>query len=197
MEIHRYTPEEDAFLRRILPGRHVAEIVDLFNARFDSDVSFNSIKAAIKNRKLSSGLDCRFKPGITSYAPQKGSHLSPKTEFKKGHKPANWKPVGSERVNVYGYIEVKVEEPRKWRQKHHVVWEAANGPIPHNHVILFADGNGQNIDLDNLILVSRGQMAVLNKHNLLHQNRDGQITKNALLTADLIAKLTQLKKKNA
>ena len=36
-----------------------------------------------------------------------------RTWFKKGHIPANYRPVGSERVNADGYIEVKVADPNK------------------------------------------------------------------------------------
>lgn len=49
------------------------------------------------------------------------------TMFGPGNRPANWKPVGSERVNIYGYVEVKVKEPRTWRVKARVLWEQATG----------------------------------------------------------------------
>jgi hypothetical protein len=196
-KIHTYTEEQINWLQENIKGRRQSEVAEDFNARFGLNLSFMQIRGAMHNRKMTNGLDCKFKPGEVSHRPPKGVHYSRKTEFKKGHLPINHKPVGSERVNVYGYVEVKVAEPNKWRQKHHVVWEQAHGPIPPNHVILFADGNGQNIELDNLVLISRRQLAVLNKQHLLHEIRDRQITKAALLTADVVMKLTQIKKKKA
>lgn len=41
-----------------------------------------------------------------------------KTMFRKGNIPANHKPIGYERINADGYIEVKVAEPNKFRLKH-------------------------------------------------------------------------------
>ena len=45
------------------------------------------------------------------------------TMFRKGNIPANHKPIGYERINVDGYVEVKVAEPNKFRLKHRIVWE--------------------------------------------------------------------------
>lgn len=105
----------------------------------------------------------------------------------------NHKPVGSERVNVYGYIEIKTAEPNTWLQKNRVVWEKANGPIPEKHVILFADGNGQNVGLDNLLLVSKRQLAILNHSRLLQ--KDKEMNKTTLLIADLILKISDSKRR--
>lgn len=79
------------------------------------------------------------------------------TMFKKGNKPANHKPVGSERVNIYGYIEIKVAEPNKWKLKHRLLWEEAHGPIPPGHIVSFRNGNGQDVRLENLRLISRAE----------------------------------------
>lgn len=87
------------------------------------------------------------------------------TMFKNGNKPANHKPIGSERVNIYGYVEVKVAEPNKWRQKHRVLWEHANGPIPPGYILRFRNGNRQDITLDNLYIISRADQ--LKKENSL------------------------------
>jgi hypothetical protein len=64
----------------------------------------------------------RFKPGTTP--PNKGKKMSPElyakcapTMFKKGRPALNQRPVGSERVNVDGYIEMKIQDPNKWALK--------------------------------------------------------------------------------
>jgi hypothetical protein len=102
----------------------------------------------------------RFKKG--SVPANKGKPMSPEryaickaTMFKKGQIPHNHRPVGSERVSVDGYIEIKVAEPKKWRQKHRVVWEAANGPIPKGYNVQFRNKNRQDCRIENLDLISR------------------------------------------
>lgn len=75
------------------------------------------------------------------------------TMFKKGHPSNNKRPVGSERVNVDGYIEIKVAEPNKWRLKHRVVWEQTNGPILPGYNVQFRNGNRTDCRLENLYLI--------------------------------------------
>lgn len=84
----------------------------------------------------------------------------------------NHRPIGSERINVSGYTEVKVEEPNKWRPKHQVVWEREYGKIPKQHVIIFADGNKQNFDLDNLVCVSRQELVRLNNDQMVSSDKE-------------------------
>lgn len=88
------------------------------------------------------------------------------TFFQKGHIPANHKPVGYERISRDGYVEVKVAEPNKFRLKHRVVWEEHFGPIPAGYNIQFRDKNRQNLDLDNLYLISRSEQ--LKKENSMY-----------------------------
>ena len=66
-------------------------------------------------------------------------------------------------MTIRGYIEIKVEEPNKWRLKHRVVWEMAHGEIPKDNVIIFKDNDKTNTDIDNLILTEKGVNATLNK----------------------------------
>ena len=92
---------------------------------------------------------------IEEWMSPEGIVNSSKTRFKKGRPSQNIKPVGSERVNVDGYIEVKIAEPNKWRQKQRVVWEAAHGPVPADSIVSFIDGNKQNCELSNLRVMTR------------------------------------------
>lgn len=194
-KLHRYTPAEEAFLRENITGRRVEDLTAMFNAHFGLDVPLNSIHSALANRGLTSGVDCRFAKGSIPYNKgRKGIHPSPATEFKKGNRPVNYRPVGSERVNVDGYIEIKVADPRTWQLKHWVVWEEAHGKRPKGHALIFRDGNRLNVSLDNLMLISRAQLGVLNKRRLLQ--KDAEINDTALLTADLILKVGAVKRKH-
>jgi len=81
------------------------------------------------------------------------------TQFKKGHRPHTWKPVGSERINADGYRDRKVTDtgypPRDWVGIHRLNWVAAHGPVPKGNIVAFKDGNKLNPALENLELRSQ------------------------------------------
>lgn len=184
-----YTPEQIDFLRQHITGKRHMELTVMFNKRFGEDRTVQQITAACKNRKFCNNLDTRFKRGHIPYNKgAKGICLGgEKTQFKKGHRPLNYRPIGSERVNVDGYIEVKVADPNKWKSKHVFNWEELHGSVPKGHAIVFGDGNKQNLSPDNLILVSRGELAVMNKRGLIGGSADftkaGQIVANIYMAA--------------
>ncbi|MFA6204424.1 MAG: HNH endonuclease signature motif containing protein [Gallionella sp.] len=82
------------------------------------------------------------------------------TQFKKGHKPHTWKPIGSERI-CDGYLQRKMTEtgypPFDWRPVHILLWEEHNGPVPEGYVVMFKDKNKQNICIENLECISKGE----------------------------------------
>ena len=131
----------------------------------------------------------------------KGKKMSPElyakcapTMFRKGNKPLNHRPVGSERVNVNGYVEIKVEEPNRWRLKHRVVWEEANGPIPEGYNVQFRDGNGQNCELGTLYLTSRSDQ--LRNENGMMVRYPEDLRKVIRLKGTLKRQITMYNKKN-
>ena len=131
---------------------------------------------------MKNGIDRKFQKGQTAWNENmKGLDLAgengKKTQFKKGQKPMNYKPVGYERVcKRDGYVKIKVSDTGRyqdrWKLKHRIVWEKAYGKIPENHTLIIADGNKENLSLDNLILVSRSELALLNKQGLIDGNAD-------------------------
>ena len=85
-----------------------------------------------------------------------------RTQFKKGSRPHNTRPVGYEcfrRVKDTGYVYIKVRDGEPMVLKHRWVWEQANGPIPEGCNIVFRDGDSRNCSLGNLELVSRVEHA--------------------------------------
>ena len=104
----------------------------------------------------------RFKKG--SVPPNKGKKMSPEvyekvkeTMFKKGNSPVNHREVGSERINVDGYIETKVAEPNVWRLKHRIIWEQHNGVIPAGYNVQFKNRNTQDCRIENLYIISKAE----------------------------------------
>ena len=57
--------------------------------------------------------------------------------------------------------------------------------------MIFADGNRENFDIDNLVLVSSSEELILNRRKLLTD--DKEITKTGVLIAKVIDKTYKLK----
>jgi hypothetical protein len=91
----------------------------------------------------------------------KGMHLSPASEFPRGHRPANKLPVGSvtERPDKNGAVRawVKVAEPNVWRLRAVVVWEATHGPLPKGRLVHHRDRNPLNDEPSNLEALTRAE----------------------------------------
>jgi hypothetical protein len=115
------------------------------------------------------GTATRFLPGCTPWSKgRKGLRYSSAGWFRPGQRPANYKPVGSIRMQA-GYRWVKVREgswPDAWKPEHHVVWERANGPVPFGHVLCFRDKDRFNLVPENLELLSRQEwLSRITLHN--------------------------------
>jgi hypothetical protein len=81
-------------------------------------------------------------------------------------------------------VVVKINKSKDgWKSKHAIIWEQAHGPIPKGHVIIFADGNKLNMDLENLLLVSRSEIVYMNHEGLISTNPE--FTKTGKLVAKL------------
>jgi hypothetical protein len=72
-----------------------------------------------------------------------------------------------------------------------VVYRKEVGDIPNGHVIMFADGNRLNVSVDNLIPVTRSQLAIINKFKL--NGKSKEITEAGVKVADIIARIGRLK----
>lgn len=191
---HNYTEEQKRFLHDNAPKCSVNELTELFNHTFATALHVGRIKGAIARYGVVTGRTGRFAKGQAAWNKGKrGIHLSPHSEFQKGHMPQTYRPVGSERLSKDGYPEVKVADPKTWKAKHRIIWEKAYGSIPRGHVVIFADGNPMNASLDNLMLVSRAELLVANRQKLIKQ--EAELTKTGIQVARVIAKTQELSRK--
>jgi len=186
-----YTEEQAKFIADNVKGVSNKDLARMFNIRFNLNVKPSTIKSYKGNHKLSGGIDTRFKPGSIPFNKGKKKFWvgGEETQFKKGNKPHNYLPVGTERVNGDGYVDIKIADPNVWRGKHILIWEAKNGPVPKKHAVLFGDGNNRNFDINNLILVSRNQLLIMNRNNLI--KNDADLTRTGLIIADLHQKISK------
>jgi hypothetical protein len=193
---HRFTPEQAQYIKDHIHGSYVQELTDAVNTRFGISLKTSQIRAFVKNNKLKSGIDGRIKPGNVPFnkGKRKAWDGGEATQFKKGHKPHNYVPIGTERVNGDDYVDIKVADPNKWRGKHLLVWEEHNEKaVPPGHAVIFGDSNRRNFDPANLILVSRGQLAIMNKNGLIQNHAD--LTRTGVIMADIYRKIGERKRK--
>lgn len=129
----------------------------LFIAEFNrTDISKNNISSLCKRNAWLTGRTGCFKKGNIPHpnARPKGPN---KTSFKKGDRPHNWKPVGSTRITVDGYVEVKTKEPNVWQQQHVLNWMSIHGEAPAGFCVSVIDGDKTNTEVENLELISRNE----------------------------------------
>jgi len=176
-----FTPKMTAWLIKNRPNKTIKEIVPVFNKRFKTNFTYIQIRNHCVYKGIKSGI---AKGGV-------GNVLN----------------VGTEKVfdKSFGTVYVKISnKPRRnihefrghtgmWRQKHFVVWEAVNGPIPRNHLVIFANGNKNDFDINNLLLVHKKELWYMGIHKLLSQNPE--VTKtNLLITRHRLLILKRAKK---
>lgn len=196
----KYTEEQKDFIIRNNYMKSSQELSDMFNLKFGTNITRDNIKNFRNNNHLNSGLTGRFEKGnIPFNKGTKGLMKANKTSFKKGNKSWNCDPIGIEKWkkshNKYdneGYIYVKVQDGHKqhnWKQKHRLLWEEKYGPIPKGYKVIFKDGNRHNITLENLALVSNSQMLILNRNNLLFEEKE--LTDVGINIAKVIDKINE------
>lgn len=118
-----------------------------------------------------------FKPGQApankgrpqaEWMPAASRKVCAKTQFRKGHlggaAAAKRQPIGTLRI-ADGQLQKKMHDGlpymSRWVAVQRLVWEAANGPIPPGHVVVFRDGRTRTkedeITLGVLELVTRAE----------------------------------------
>lgn len=175
MQKRKWTQYEEATLIRLYedPNIFTADIakrLDRTLSQVYNKAHTMGLKAPLERIRLAGKLGTnhpnavahRFKKG--SVPPNKGKKMSPEvyekvkeTMFKKGNSPVNHREVGSERINVDGYIEIKVAEPNRWRLKHRIIWEQVNGEIPKGYNVQFKNHNTKDCRIENLYIISKSE----------------------------------------
>lgn len=197
-----WTAKEIEDLKLLYPDNDIKKLVDYFG-RNDYSI-YNKAHALgikktpeyIEQAKLlyaehvkKIGKDFRFVKGQNSWNKGvKGYMRSNRTSFKKGNRPKNYLPVGSESIDVDGYVKVKIQDPSKWELKHRIIWSERFGEVPDHYAVIFVDGDKRNFDIHNLALIHRRE--------LLYINRWGKYPSEIMEAEKLIYQLKNLVKNN-
>lgn len=187
-ETHRWTPAENAMLRERYPDEATADLARELGvsvskvhsrARKLGLCKSEAFRASDKAGRILRGrTDPRsavgqFKKGhVPANKGLRRPGWSPgrmaETQFKKG-RPAcesrNYLPIGTEKVDPKRNVLMRkvTDDPsvfpvQRWRPVHVMVWEAANGPVPPGHIVIFKRGQktfvAAEITVDRLELVT-------------------------------------------
>lgn len=197
----KYTPEIIDFLRHHVNGRSVKELTLLVNAHFGLSFTERQIASAKHIHGLSKGSHHWTKEELSFMKKHAGETLSRltvlvnstfgttftihqvsscriyykyKTKVCKNYKKEA--PLNAEVTGRGGhlYIKVSMDGPckQRWKEKHRLVWEQANGKIPAGMNIIFLDNNPHNCSLENLAMVSLAEKIRLEQFKLRSDNRE-------------------------
>lgn len=165
--------EHIAFLRTHRPRMTITQLIDLFEEQFGLRRSVYSIQKACCRYDIKAGSTGQFTPGHrtwnTNLVGWQAGGKAPGTQYKSGHRPQTWQPIGARTRTSKGIWKVKIKDMGSglsrfgWRELHRMIWEEAHGTQSPGTAIVFVDGNPDNLTLDNLICLTRGELAMLNQ----------------------------------
>lgn len=182
----RWTRKDDAALRRLYPDTSTVEVADRLGRTVASTYGRAKYLGLKKSAAyLASPAACRLRRGDNigaAFRFQKGNVPANKglrrpgfgpgrmkqTQFKKGQRVWNWRPLGSERL-VDGYLYTKVSNrprvpwTRNWKPTHVLRWEKKHGRIPEGWALKCLDGNRLNTKPSNWTAVPRAMLPRLSR----------------------------------
>lgn len=176
--------KETVFLRDYYPRvKNKSELTAAFNSKFKRDYTICQVRGVLWKYGITSGRTGRIQAGNVPwnvFNKGTGRVKANRTSFVKGNMPANTKEMYAERININGYIEIKVPEKTpytsaktSYKKKHIWLWEQHHGNIKKGCCIVFLDGNRLNCALSNLAELSKAENLSRNrlKSNRAHNAR--------------------------
>lgn len=160
-----FNEEEKKFIKDNVLNTSNKKLAEMFNKQFNTNITVRQIKTFKYHNNLSNGID---------------------TRFSKNNRMQINRPIGSERKCSNGHMWIKVEEPNVWQLKHRYLYEKYKGKLKRDDIVIFADGDKTNFDLDNLVLISKREHFTMIAKNLFF--KDKQLTNTGLVLAKLMNK---------
>jgi len=191
---HAWTEAERATLTELYPTQRSADIAKLLGVELAMVYAqagrmglrkSAEFQATDKSGRLfkggTRGQASQFVPGQKPW--NAGMHYqaggrSAETRFKPGQPPYTTQPIGSHRIVTHysgaQHLERKTSDAKganhmRWTPVTRLVWEAAHGPVPDGHIVIFKPGQQtlalEEITLDRIECISRGENARRNHPN--------------------------------
>lgn len=157
--VHKYTPEQDEFLRTNSGKMTRAELAELFNKTYGTQIKENTITVRCWQRGWACPSDGQFKNGSVPWCKTKGGREEyikklkggNSHSFPKGNVPHNRKEIGTV---VHRKDGIYIKTAHGFVEKPRYVWETNNGKIPKGHIVLSVDGNKTTDDVRKLRCIS-------------------------------------------
>jgi len=187
MRRHHWTPEQTETLNAMYADHtasDIAAVLGLHVRQVQAKAWGMGLKKtpewiAERGRKVMAdpnhpGRAYQFRPGLTPHnkgKPHPSRGRATETQFKPGHRPHTWRPIGANRVRSDGYLERKTADTgctrRDYVTVHTLVWRMHGRSIPDGYALCFIDGDKRNFDINNLELVHRSNLM---RRNSVHRH---------------------------
>lgn len=185
--LHTYTPEQNAWLAaQHGKNRTTSAIRAEFNRLFQAALSTTRIRQKLRRMGVAFQSQSNSPDGITGFM---SSHYKD-----TGRSHPREKPLGSIRQARDG-LEIKVADTPNAGRKNwlplakHIYQSAHRVTVQPDEIVFHIDGNPDNNDLDNLILLKRRDIGFVNM--LLSQPENRNATPEIRLSLILMARITQ------
>ena len=153
---HTFTAAQRQFIKDNQALNTRKDLVQMFNAKFGTELSKNQIVWYCTTHKLR-----RYNNA------NPGSHV----------------PVGSIHKGGKNQLHIKIAE-YEWVPLHRYNYEKEYGPVPQGHTIRFLDGDSFNCEPSNLLAVPRSAQGAINATKT-YNTEDVEINRATMLTASL------------
>ena len=161
---YRWTEREIEYLKEYYPTTTAREVGKALY-RTEDAVRVKAKALGIRSERKVFNNHGRFKKGNVPWnLGLKGVNGTSSTQWKKGHKTWNKRPIGDvwER-DEKGYKCKFIKTERGIERLSHYNYRMHTGKeVPKSHVIRFKDGDSLNCDIDNLLCISRAENAMMN-----------------------------------
>lgn len=167
-----FTPEQIKYIIQNYLDKSRKELTKLFNEKFKTNVSVNSMKTYCNKRGWHSFSTGRFEQGHKSW--QTGlrgedywKHFTPETkeQVRKTLILANTKYKDGDVIVRHGlpclYKKVGNHIDENISYMSTVTWEKHHGPVPDTHIVIHLDGDVMNYNINNLCLLPRTSLSNL------------------------------------
>lgn len=220
---HKWTQQQSALLRELYPDTRTTDIA----ARMGIDIKLiyrKALRMGLRKSQEFFALDKSgriLKGGKLSVATQFVTGLVPwnkgrkgwqaggrsvHTQFTTGMEPPNTRPIGTLRIITSNggikQLERKVSNASgpshvRWKAVHRLVWEAAHGPVPHGHLVVFKPGMKTlveaEITIDKVECITRAQNANRNHP----KNKSPELAKLVQLKGAITRQVNRINKEHA
>jgi hypothetical protein len=187
-------PEEQIkYIKKMYQLHQPERVAELLNKKFNVNITGKQIKGFVHNKGINCERTGLFKKGEKPWnAGTKGLMKPNSGSFKKGDIPICYREIGSQRINVDGYKEVKVADPNKWELLHRHNWAKVHGKenMPEN--LRFKDCDKMNCEVANLEPLTNQEHMTLN--NMSFNKMPEELRPIVLSIAKLDVKTSNLRK---